>query len=144
MIIDANVLGTFLGDPEDEDCMPIYRWMKNGGKIIYSSGGKFDNETSSSAKGKLFELTGKGSAIFVRAERFASIEANVEARGYCKSNDFHILALAKFTGTRVLYTRDKNLIQDFKNKDVVAGPRGRIYSGKANASLLNRATCRRN
>ena len=44
IIIDANVLGNFLGEPENEHCRPIYRWLKNGSKIIYSSGDQVDHE----------------------------------------------------------------------------------------------------
>ena len=50
MIIDANVMGKFLREPESEDCDPIYRWLRNGGRIIYSSGGQFQYEISASAK----------------------------------------------------------------------------------------------
>lgn len=143
MIIDANVLGNFLSEPESEDCEPIYRWLGIGGKIIYSPGGRFAREVGRYAKTKLIELARKGSAIQVDAEKFMRIEAAVKKAASCKSDDFHVLALAKFSGARVLYTRDQNLIEDFKNKAVIDNPRGKIYSGKANKSLLSPSTCRR-
>lgn len=141
IIIDANVLGKFLSEPGNEDCDPIYRWLKNGGRIVYSSGSQFGNEIGASAKSKLSELAGKGSAVLIDAREFQEIEANVRKDGFCKSKDFHILALARFTRTRVLYTKDKNLIQDFKNKKFIDNPRGRIYSTKSNTDLLNRSIC---
>ena len=142
MIIDANVMGKFLREPENEDCDPIYRWLKNGGKILYSSGGQFKYEISASARIKLSKLAAKGNAILVGAEKFQKIESNITTSNLCKSDDFHILALASFTGARVLYTKDRKLIRDFKNKILIDNPRGRIYSGKSSASLLNQSICR--
>ena len=142
VIIDANVLGKFLSEPEDEDCDPIYQWLRKGGKIVYSSGGQFGHEIGASARGKLSELASKGNAIFIGAQEFQDIEASVKTDGLCRSDDFHILALAKFTRARVLYTKDQKLIHDFKNKDLIDKPRGRIYTSKSNKDLLNRSVCR--
>ena len=142
MIIDANVMGKFLREPENEDCDPIYRWLRSGGKIMYSWGGQFKYEIGVSAKSKLSELAAKGNAILVDAEKFHDIERDIMIRNLCKSDDFHILALANFTGARVLYTKDRNLIKDFKNKILIDNPRGRIYSSKSNAGLLNQSVCR--
>ena len=50
----------------------------------------------------------------------------------CTSNDEHVIALALVSGARLLYTNDKALIEDFKNRDIVAGPRGRIYTTARN------------
>ena len=143
MIIDTNVLGQFLSEPQSQDCEPIYRWVGRGGRIIYSSGGQFDREIRGVTKTKLNELARSGSAILVDAGKIQKFEAAVERDGFCKSNDFHILALAKFSGARVLYTRDRNLIEDFRNKAVIDNPRGKIYSGKANRNLLKSSTCRK-
>ena len=139
VIIDANVLGKFLSEPEDEDCDPIYQWLRKGGKIVYSSGGQFGHEIGASARGKLSELASKGNAIFIGAQEFQDIEASVKADGLCRSDDFHTLALAKFTRAR-LYTKDRKLIHD--NKDLIDKPRGRIYTSKSNKDLLNRSVCR--
>lgn len=141
MIVDANVMGKFLREPENEDCDPIYRWLGNGGKILYSSGGQFKYEISASAKVKLSKLAAKGNAILVGAEKFHKIERDITTSNLCKSDDFHILALASFTGARVLYTKDRDLIKDFKNKSLIDNPRGRIYSSKSNAGLLNQSIC---
>ena len=142
VIIDANVLGKFLSEPEDEDCNPIYQWLWKGGRIVYSSGGQFKHEIGASARSKLSELASKGNAVFINAQEFQDIEADVKIGGLCRSNDFHILALARFTRTRVLYTKDRKLIHDFKNKDIIDKPRGRVYTAKSNKNLLNRSMCR--
>ena len=68
---------------------------------------------------KLSKLASKGNAIFVGAEKFHEIEYDIKMGKLCKSDDFHILALAKFTGARVLYTKDRKLITDFKNNILI-------------------------
>ena len=48
-------------------------------------------------------------------------------RGAVKSDDPHIIALAQVSGARLLYSNDKSLQQDFKNKDLINNPRGKVY-----------------
>ncbi len=52
----------------------------------------------------------------------------LKANGLCKSNDPHVLALAQVSGARLLYSNDKDLQQDFKNKALINSPRGKVYS----------------
>lgn len=54
-----------------------------------------------------------------------------------RSNDQHVLALARLSGARLLYSRDEALREDFRNKNLLADPRGKLYpEGKG-------ADCRR-
>ena len=48
--------------------------------------------------------------------------------GACKSNDHHIIALAQLSGARMLFSKDRDLHKDFKNKQLVDNPRGKVYS----------------
>lgn len=50
-----------------------------------------------------------------------------ELGGYC-SDDPHVLALAKISGARLLYTNDRNLQLDFKDSKIISSPRGKIYT----------------
>jgi predicted nucleic acid-binding protein len=52
------------------------------------------------------------------------------------SDDPHILALARVSGARVLCTRDTDLITDFTAPQVLAHPRGRIYSRASHDHIL--------
>ena len=67
-------------------------------------------------------------------------QEQVRANNY-KSDDVHILALAKASGARLLYTGDKSLIQDFKNRKIINNPSGKIYSDHRNRNLLTRNIC---
>ena len=53
---------------------------------------------------------------------------NLQHEGEHLSNDLHILALARVSGARLLYTNDRKLQQDFKNKQLISNPPGRIYT----------------
>ena len=44
-----------------------------------------------------------------------------------RSNDRHVLALARLSGARLLYSRDEALRDDFRNVKLLAGPRGKLY-----------------
>ena len=49
-------------------------------------------------------------------------------RAICRSDDEHVLALAITSGARLLYTNDKLLMDDFRNRNIVAGTPGKIYT----------------
>ena len=51
----------------------------------------------------------------------------IRQSGLCRSNDFHIIALAQLAGARMLYSRDRELHQDFRNSKLLDQPRGKVY-----------------
>lgn len=107
---------------------------------MYSTGAAFAREVG--RRDKLLEYVRAGKASVIPAERFANDERTLRARADLHSDDPHVLALARATGVRLLYTSDRNLKDDFKRKDLIDRPRGSVYSGAANADLLARARCR--
>ena len=142
IIVDASRLGVFLAKPLREDAAPIRQWLDTrGGTLVYSTGGQFANELKGKAKGKLAEYSRAGKARLVPASRFAEDEAKLNASGKLRSNDPHVLALARASGARLLYTGDSNLIADFKDHRLVRNPRGKVYSSAANADLLADNAC---
>ena len=142
IIVDANRLGIFLQDPPDKDAAPIHKWLAAGhGSIVYSDGGNFTDEVRGRARERLLQYSRAGTARFVPKERFVGDENALQGR--TRSDDPHVLALARVAGVRLLYTGDKKLIADFKNKKFIKGPRGKVYSGAANARLLTRSACAR-
>ena len=142
IIVDANRLGAFLSDPANEDAAPIRDWLdRRGGRIVYSTGGSFATEVGRGTRAKLLAYVQAGKAQLVSADRFVEDERGLSARADLRSDDPHVLALARWSRVRLLYTGDSDLIADFKNKRLVDGPRGRVYSSAANADLLTRAAC---
>ena len=142
IIVDANKLGAFLADPADEDSRPIRRWLDRGaGSLVYSTGGRFAQEIRGRVRAKLADYVRAGRAKLVPESRFADDERSLEARADLRSDDPHVLALARAAGVRLLYTGDRNLILDFRNKNFIDRPRGKVYSGARNAGLLTGSVC---
>jgi len=144
IIVDANKLGEFLAAPTHEDAEPIRRWLHrpgSPGSLVYSTDGKFASELGNEAKRKLADYARAGRARLVPGSRFAKDEAQLKASGTLRSNDPHVLALARTSGVRLLYTGDQALIADFKDRRFLRSPRGRVYSGAANANLLTDKVC---
>ena len=59
------------------------------------------------------------------------VEARTEElrqREICRSDDEHVLALAIASGARLLYTNDTLLMNDFRNRNIVPGSPGKIYT----------------
>ena len=143
IIVDADRLGIFLSDPIAEDAAPIHKWLKKGwGKLVYSTSGKFSTEVGGSSKRRLAEHARAGRTTVIPAREFQNDEQQLRSNSAVRSNDPHVLALARYSGARILYTGDGRLMQDFKNKRLIDEPRGKIYSGRGNADLLARSACR--
>lgn len=142
IIVDTDRLGIFLSDPIAEDAVPIHEWLKKGaGKLVYSTSGKFSAEVRGPSKRRLAEHYRAGRATAIPEREFHSDEQQLRKNSAVRSNDSHVLALAKYSGARILYTGDGKLMQDFKDKRLIDEPRGKIYSGKQNADLLTRSAC---
>ena len=60
----------------------------------------------------------------------------VERNGGLRSDDPHIIALARVGNVRILCSFDEDLHVDFKKKQFVDLPRGRIYLGNVHDHLL--------
>ena len=141
LIVDANRLGDFLTEPPKDAVQPIRRWLRGGGKIVYATGGKFADEIGARARAQLAELDRSGRAIYVPDEDVQPVVEQLE--GHVRSDDPHVLALARSSGARVLYTHDQDLIDDFTDKDIINRPRGKVYVGENNSDLLERwANCK--
>ena len=59
------------------------------------------------------------------------------------SDDAHVLALARASGARLLYTHDQELIDDFTNPRLISAPRGKVYKSEDNRALLRAGACGR-
>lgn len=62
-----------------------------------------------------------------------------------QSNDPHVLALARISGARLLFTNDRDLQQDFKDSELIKPSGGKVYTtirsgafGKTHKNLLRR------
>ncbi len=73
------------------------------------------------------------------ADNLIEIElGKVAELGICKSNDSHMLALARAGNVRLQCTEDADLIVDFRNKAIIDNPRGNIHSASRHNHLLSK------
>lgn len=144
MIIDTDRLVAFAA--ETVDAAPIHWWLRKLlGNLVYSTGGKFETELKRvpEAKRRLEEYQRAGRARFVPPDSLREEVAGLETSELVRSNDAHVLALARVSGARLLYTGDKALMEDFRDLEIVPRPKGRVYSRAGNKRLLTRDACPR-
>ena len=136
MIVDANVLGMFLLQPKNPDTAPIHEWLGRGlGSIVYSAGGRFETDIVSRNRERLAGLVRAGRARLVPWER---VEPHQAGFGNIRSDDPHVLALARAAGVRLLYTRDGRLRRDFRDGQLIGGA---IYRDRRDSDLLTEDAC---
>jgi len=138
LIIDANVApAVFGGNSNSSDFRPIIDWLtspRRNGKLVV--GGKLKDE--------LFRIENAHRFIIrlLQAGRARDITENVDEETEkvrnmpeLKSDDPHIIALAKVSGARILCSNDKDLREDFRNRRIL-NPPGHIYQNAKHKPLL--------
>lgn len=142
LIVDADRMGIFLETPEHSDAKPIHAWLRRGvGRLVYSTGGKFDSELYRRARELLGSYRRAGRATLIPEDTFRDDADRLNEEAELRSNDAHVLALARASRARLLYTGDKSLQDDFRDPHIISNPRGKIYSGAKNRRLLNANAC---
>ena len=142
IIIDTNKIGGFLNAPSTPDAAPIHAWLASKkGTMVYSIGGKLGKEQKD-ARRKLEDYNRAGRAILINAKLIESEQIRLQKIDNHKSNDVHIIALANVSGARLLYTEDRDLMNDFRDKKIIDHPRGKIYSSARNRNLLQKGICK--
>lgn len=143
IIVDTNRIGDFFSKPNNDDVDPIHKWLERKfGVLIYSTGSKFADELQYKTRRLLKEYAKAGHAKLIPASVFEEDEQHLQENPAVKSNDCHVLALARVADVRILFTEDQDLMEDFKNPNLINKPRGKIFSGKQNEKeLLNNWRC---
>lgn len=145
IIVDACAVGDFFTDSPTEAALAVRDWIETkGGKLVY--GGKLTIELSKSnrARAELRSLWQRGRALQYRSSVVDKEATRLSSTNACTSNDQHVIALARISGARVLYSYDANsgLHADFKNPDLVDNPRGGVYKHIDHKHLLaHHASC---
>ena len=129
-IVDANVVGEVFGREREPAANGFFDWLNTGeGKLVV--GGKLKRELysgSSNFKAWAIGATLAGRMREVNDQSVENKTLQLQNRSECKSNDRHVLALAQVSGSRLLYSNDRSLQRDFKNKALIDNPRGTVYS----------------
>lgn len=130
-ILDADCAAEVFGRDTSEAGEEFRRWVIGGrGRLVYGAGLREElNELSgftqwAASRPPNLRYCG-GSALKVAK---ADLDSQRLPNGPIRSNDTHVLAIAKVSGARLLYTRDKKLRSDFANQNVVSSPQGQLYN----------------
>ncbi len=148
LIVDTNVAHLALCHPADPEFEPVYRSLFGEGRpeqnLVYGGALASEYDKSGRISSAVQELLRTGRA---RREDDKAVDAETRCvKPQCKSNDPHIIALARLSGVRLLCTHDRRsgLIADFKEKRLVDKPRGKVYTKQRNSHLLSaKCKCRR-
>ena len=140
LIVDTNV-AHFLVRPDSTRTIPIVRWIKAGGVLIWGGRLTFELKHNRNVASFLAVLQRRGQ---MRSAGRAELRKEIcRIKDLCKSDDAHIIALARLVPARVLFTDDQAFRKDFLDRDLIDRPRGRLYTDAGDQHLLGPDTCRR-
>ena len=150
-IVDNSARDEVFGDAPTERGLRFLRWV-NDGHTQLALGGRLRNELvgdgtqtgsanfrdwlrTAGTFGRLLEPAGD---VDVET-RLLDSTRNSRGDRLCRSNDPHVLALARVSGARLPFTNDGNLMRDFQNNEIIRRPPGKIYPHEGfNEFLLDR------
>ena len=129
-IVDNNVRDQVFGENSTSPAGRLFlKWLSEGrGKLVV--GGGLLRELSEYGDFNRWLRTALGRNVAVATDDDAVDNETEAIRGeqVCRSDDEHVLALARVSGARLLFTNDADLQTDFKNRDIINNPRGVIYT----------------
>lgn len=140
LIVDNDASDRVFFHPDDRDFQDLHACLIGDGlpavRIVY--GGELRREYLKRLRVRklLVELDRRGRA---RVESDALVDeeaAALKASGLCRSNDVHVIALARVGRVGLLCACDNDLKQDFKTKALIDKPRGKVYNRKSHKELL--------
>ena len=133
LILDASKYGDFI-NPNNADMLLVKKWVEKKGKIVYSPTQKFESELTGEIRTQFEYYTEAGKIKRIDKKLVEDQQNNLPK---LKSNDPHIIALAKVAEVRLLVTGDKNLSKDFKS--IIR--QGKVYQNKKHTRLLTNRSC---
>ena len=127
-IIDVNVVGEVFASDRPPPGEQFFDWLETP-RARLVVGGKLLEELSRNGN---FAAWAREGFLGGRVRRFPdeAVEEEtvaVRAKRLCRSDDAHIIALARVSRARLLYSRDRNLHADFRNPHLISKPRGSVY-----------------
>lgn len=137
-IVDANAAHQVFGENRPSAGVEFFNWISSGtGSLVI--GGKLREELNQMSSFKEWQkeaiLSGR---VILAEDNIVLAEAmNLSDSGLCQSDDEHVIALARLSGARLLFSNDYKLQRDFKDKKLIDEPRGSIYSTLQNRNVAS-------
>ncbi len=127
-IVDTSVANEVFSINPPEAGLKFAQWVSTGkGKLVVT--GKLLDELNKTLAGNWIQQAFMAGSIKNVGE--SDVEARtkkLQTMRVCKSDDPHVIALAQVSGARLLYSNDRKLQDDFKDKNLIDQPRGKVYS----------------
>lgn len=145
LIIDTNVAALILTEQTNAEFAQLHRELfRKQTRVVVDYGGSQllqEMQRNANVWRLLLALDQAGRARAFRTELVDAEQAVVDALPQRRSDDPHVLALARVSGARLLATKDGDLITDFKNSSIVNSPRGKVYTRNAHERLVRAMCC---
>ena len=128
-ILDANVVGQVFGADRPAAGQVFFAWIDSGrGRLVV--GGRLRQELDRNDAFRQWRLQAvlAGRITLLNDEAVDNRAGRIEEQNACRSDDEHVIAVAQLGGARLLYSNDRSLQADFKDKRLIDDPRGKVYS----------------
>lgn len=123
-ILDTNLAGEVFKVSPDAVPGEFFDWM-NSQQCRLVVGGELRRELEQVTSYLLWAQQAVLTGRLQQVNDALVDQRTAEIEGACRSNDAHVIALAQVSGARLLYSHDRLLGQDFRDRDLVE-PRGRL------------------
>ena len=135
-ILDANVVHEVFGKDGPPAGKAFFDRISSG-RLRLVVGGKLLEELEKNMRCRVWIQQARLAGV-VHTVNNQAIDTDCDTlrtTGSCRSDDLHVIALARLSRARFLYSNDLSLHQDFKNRQLIDNPRGRIYSTHTGGQL---------
>lgn len=136
-ILDANVAHEVFGSTRPPAGEKFFDWINTGNGRLAAGGKLLEELYQTSAREWAQQAINAGLIRSVNEHKINTRTETLQNEGSCSSDDPHVIALAQVSGARLLYSNDNKLSQDFKNKMLIDGPRGKVYSTRKDQHFTN-------
>ena len=137
-IVDASVANEVFSTDPPQAGLRFVEWIDTGRGQLVATGKLLEELNKTLAREWIQQAFIAG---LIKDVSESDVEAKTEElqnKQVCTSDDPHVIALAQVSGARLLYSHDRDLQKDFKNKRLIDQPRGKVYSTIKNKKLLGR------
>lgn len=138
LIIDTNSVHKIFPTPHHE-LLSLSKAVDSGdAKLVCGGELKREYERMKEFWHHFIGLDRQGRTRLISDSKVDAETLQLQETAACTSDDHHIIALARISGTRLLCSDDDALCDDFKNRKLLAKPRGNIYRRPDHDGLLRK------
>jgi rRNA-processing protein FCF1 len=138
ILIDANAIHDMMNDKDA--ARPVLRWLHYGKRSGLVVGGRLLQEWKKARFDAILIQLSRAGRLHRVPDNEVSVKEQEFASRKIKSDDPHILALVDITSCPVVFTRDKNLHRDLKDRSLIQR-KPSIYQSSDHEGLLGECDC---